>query len=235
MMRLNKYLASCGIASRRGCDELIKQGKISVNGKKVVDLATQVNDDDAVFYNGQLVQPGQKNIYIMLHKPKGYVTTMSDDLGRKTVADLIDTKERVFPIGRLDYESEGLLLFTNDGELANKLTHPKHEIGKTYVCRISGKIKPQDVKAIRNGVVLEDGHKTKPALAKVVAGNEHTTRIELTIFEGKNREIRRIFATLGYEVEFLKRVAIGQLRLGRLERGKTRSLTIPEINYLKTL
>ena len=235
MMRLNKYLAVCGIASRRGCDELIKQGKISVNGKRVVDLATQVDDDDAVFYNGQLVQPSEKTLYIMMHKPKGYVTTMSDDLGRKTVADLLNTQQRVFPVGRLDYESEGLLLFTNDGELANKLTHPKNEIGKTYVCRISGKIKPADVKAIRNGVVLEDGQKTKPALAKVVSGNDHTTRIELTIFEGKNREIRRIFATLGYEVEFLKRVAIGQLRLGRLERGKTRSLTIPEINYLKTL
>lgn len=233
-MRLNKYLADCGVGSRRACDKLIEEGKVKVNDK-VATVTTQVEDWDKVSVNGKRVGGGKKLTYIMLHKPKGCVTTVNDDLGRKTVMDFVkDIHGRVYPVGRLDYDTEGLLLLTNDGELANKLTHPRNEVSKTYIARISGALAEAEVRQLEKGVMV-DGKITAPAAVKVLDGDVHHTRVEITIHEGRNRQIKKMFEAVGKEVEFLKRVAVGELHLGGLQRGKYRFLTDKEVNYLKNL
>lgn len=233
-MRLNKYLADCGVGSRRACDKLIEEGKVKVNDK-VANVTTQVEEGDKVSVNGKRVGAGKKLTYLMLHKPKGCVTTVTDDLGRKTVMDFVqDIHSRVYPVGRLDYDTEGLLLLTNDGDLANKLTHPSNEVPKTYVARISGELSQADVHQLEKGVLV-DGKVTAPALVKILQGDVHHTRVEITIHEGRNRQVKKMFEAVGKEVEFLKRVAIGELHLGGLQRGKYRFLTEKEINYLKNL
>ena len=233
-MRLNKFLASCGIASRRKCEELITAGKIQVNGKVVTNLATSINEEkDQVKFNNEIIRIQQELKYFMLHKPKGYVSTVKDDKGRKTVIELLSgITERVFPVGRLDYESEGLILLTNDGELANRLTHPSYEIEKTYIVKIEGLIKESELAVLRNGVKL-DGIKTKKAKLKLLTFENNVSKIEIKISEGRNRQIRRMFAEIGKEVIFLKRTAIGELKLGGLTRGKYRQLNENEINCLK--
>lgn len=233
MVRLNKYLADCGVASRRECDKLIAQGDVKVNGKVAV-LGTMVDDDDHVTVKDKRVEQKNKNYYIMLHKPKGCVTTVKDDLGRKTVLDLIDIKARLYPVGRLDYDTEGLLILTNDGELANRLTHPRNEVNKTYVCRISGALQEYERATLEHGVDI-DGVKTAPAKVKILQKDEHHTRCEVTIHEGKNHQVKRMFEAVGKEVEFLKRVAVGDLHLGGLERGKYRFLNDKEVEYLKNI
>ena len=232
-MRLNKYLADCGVGSRRACDKLIEEGKVKVNDK-VATVTTQVEIGDKVSVNGKRVGAGKKLTYIMLHKPKGCVTTVTDDLGRKTVMDFIDLKTRLYPIGRLDYDTEGLLLMTNDGDMANKLTHPSNEVPKTYVARISGALTLAEKAQLENGVVV-DGKKTAPAKVAILEKDEHHTRVEITITEGRNRQIKKMFECVGKEVEFLKRVAIAEIRLGGLQRGKYRFLSEREIDYLKNL
>ena len=233
-MRLNKYLADCGVGSRRACDKLIEEGKVKVNDK-VATVTTQVEEGDKVSVNGKRVGVGKKLTYIMLHKPKGCVTTVNDDLGRKTVMDFVkDIHSRVYPIGRLDYDTEGLLLLTNDGDLANKLTHPRNEVPKTYIARISGQLVDTEVRQLEKGVMV-DGKVTAPATVKVLEGDIHHTRVEITIHEGRNRQIKKMFEAVGKEVEFLKRVAVGELHLGGLQRGKYRFLTDKEVNYLKNL
>lgn len=233
-MRLNKYLADCGVGSRRACDKLIEEGKVKVNDK-VANVTTQVEEGDKVSVNGKRIGSGKKLTYLMLHKPKGCVTTVTDDLGRKTVMDFVqDIHSRVYPVGRLDYDTEGLLLLTNDGDLANKLTHPSNEVPKTYVARISGELSQADVYQLEKGVLV-DGKVTAPALVKILQGDVHHTRVEITIHEGRNRQVKKMFEAVGKEVEFLKRVAVGELHLGGLQRGKYRFLTEKEINYLKTL
>lgn len=233
-MRLNKFLADCGVGSRRACDKLIEEGKVKVNDK-VATVTTQVDDGDKVSVNGKRVGVGKKLTYIMLHKPKGCVTTVTDDLGRKTVMDFIkDIHSRVYPVGRLDYDTEGLLLLTNDGDLANKLTHPSNEVPKTYIARISGALSDADIRQLEKGVMV-DGKVTAPAIVKVLQGDVHHTRVEITIHEGRNRQVKKMFEAVGKEVEFLKRVAVGDLHLGGLQRGKYRFLTEKEVNYLKNL
>lgn len=232
-MRLNKYMADCGVASRRACDKLIVAGKVKVNGK-VATLGTTVEDSDRVEVEGKRITAKHKQYYIVLHKPKGFVTTVSDNLGRKTVMDLVDIKARLFPVGRLDYDTEGLLILTNDGDLANKLTHPSHEIEKVYIARISGQLTMQELNQLRNGVVI-DGEKTAPAIVKVVEGDAHHTRVELTIHEGRNRQVKKMFEAVGHEVDFLKRVRIGQINLGGLSRGTYRHCTPKEVQYLLSL
>ena len=233
MARINKYLADCGVGSRRVCDALVADGCVKINGK-VANLGATVEDGDQVTVNGRRVSCKTKNYYIMFHKPKGCVTTVKDDLGRKTVMDFIDFHARLFPVGRLDYDTEGLLLLTNDGDVANKLTHPKNAVEKTYVARISGSLSEIERRQLEAGVEV-DGTPTLPAKVKILEKDEHHTRVEITISEGRNRQIKKMFECVGKEVEFLKRVAEGELHLGGLPRGKWRFLNEKEINYLKSL
>lgn len=233
MSRLNKYLADCGVGSRRECDKLIADGCVKINGK-IASLGANVEENDSVSVNGRRVTPKTKNYYIMLHKPKGCVTTIKDDLGRKTVMDFVDIKARLFPVGRLDYDTEGLLILTNDGDVANKLTHPKNNVEKVYVARLSGSLTEAERQTLERGVEI-DGRKTMPAKVKILAKDEHHTRVEVTITEGRNRQVKKMFESVGKEVEFLKRVAEGELRLGGLQRGKYRFLNDREIEYLKGL
>lgn len=232
-MRLNKYLADCGVASRRECDRLISDGCVKINGN-VATLGTAVEEGDQVTVNGKRAVLKAKNYYIMLHKPKGCVTTVKDELGRKTVMDFVDVKARLFPVGRLDYDTEGLLILTNDGEIANKLTHPRNKVEKTYVARISGKLSEAERRQLERGVEL-DGSTTLPAKVKILGSDEHNTRVEITISEGRNRQVKRMFECVGKEVEFLKRTAVGELRLGGLQRGTYRFLNEKEMEYLKGL
>ena len=233
MVRLNKYLADCGVGSRRECDRLIAEGLVVVNGKKAT-LGMEVSEHDQITVDGKRVGDKQKNYYLMLHKPKGYVTTVKDDLGRKTVMDLIDVKARLYPVGRLDYDTEGLLILTNDGDMANRLTHPRNEVNKTYVCRISGMLTDKERLQLERGVLI-DGVKTAPARVRILKQDQHHTRCEVTIHEGRNRQVKKMFETVGKEVEFLKRVAVGDLRLGGLKRGEYRFLNDYEVEYLKNL
>lgn len=235
-MRLNKYIAECGAASRRKADALIKNGEIKVNGKVVKELGTIIDEtNDTVTLDGQKLRPVNRYIYLMLNKPKGCVCTVNDEKGRKTVMDFIDLKDkRLFPVGRLDYDSEGLLLLTNDGDLAYKLTHPSHDIPKTYVAKVEGEVPESALATLRNGIVL-DGIKTHRSKIKLLEFENNISRFEVTIYEGRNRQVRRMFETVGKEVIFLKRVSVGDLRLGGLSRGTFRFLTEKEIHLLKTL
>lgn len=234
MIRLNKYLADCGVGSRRECDALIAEGAVKVNGK-VATLGQTVDDNAKITVRDKRIGDKQKLYYIMLNKPKGCVTTVKDDLGRKTVMDFVsDIKARLYPVGRLDYDTEGLLILTNDGDLSNRLTHPRNEINKTYVCRISGMLKENERATLEKGVLI-DGVKTAPAKVKIIEQDQHHTRCEVTIHEGRNHQVKKMFEAVGKEVEFLKRVAVGDLRLGGLKRGEYRFLNEIEIDYLKNM
>ena len=235
-MRLNKYIAECGAASRRGADKLISEGLVKVNNKVVTELGTIVNENnDTVTVNGKKLVLRNRDVYIILNKPKGCITAVKDDKGRKTVMDYVESKDkRLFPVGRLDYDSEGLVLLTNDGDTAYKLTHPSSEIPKTYIAKVEGEIPEKELDKLRDGIPL-DGAITHRAKIKVLGVEDRISRIEITIFEGKNRQIRRMFEYIGYNVIFLKRTAIGEIRLGGLGRGLTRYLTPKEIQFLKKL
>ena len=234
MSRLNKYLADCGVGSRRECDKLIADGVVKINGKTAT-LGATVEEKDVVTVNGKRAVIKSKKCYVMLHKPKGCVTTVKDDFGRKTVMDFVtDLKERLFPVGRLDYDTEGLLILTNDGDVANRLTHPKNNVEKVYVARISGSLAETERKQLERGVEI-DGEKTLPAKVKILEKDEHHTRCEVTISEGRNRQIKKMFEAVGKEVEFLKRIAVGEIRLGGLQRGKWRFLNEKEMEYLESL
>lgn len=233
-MRINKYLAQCGVAGRRACDKLISEGRVSVNGK-VADLGLDVEEGDSVKVDGKIVTV-QKNEYYILHKPKGYISTVSDDKGRKTVLDILGSGVgRVYPVGRLDYDSEGLLILTTDGELAQHLTHPSNEVPKTYTVKVEGRLTENDLNPIRSGIEIEGGYVTKKCRAHIIETNKEYTKVELTLREGKNREIRKMFAAIGKEVTLLKRTKVGELSLCGLERGAFRKLTPAEVNYLKSL
>ena len=233
-MRINKYLAECGAASRRACDEMIRVGRVSVNGRTAI-LGDDVSDRDEIFLDGVAVSHSEKHRYYMMNKPKGYMCTVEDDRGRKTVMQLLpDDIGRVYPVGRLDYDTEGLLLFTDDGELTFRLTHPKNEIPKTYLVRVEGSIGEAQLNRLRSGVEL-DGRLTKRSKVKVVETDKEFTKLHVTITEGRNRQVRRMFEAVGKEVVFLKRIRIGELSLGSLDRGKVRGLTPEEVFYLKNL
>lgn len=233
-MRINKYLSECGIASRRASDDLIREGRVFINGKAAA-LGDDVGEKDEVTLDGIPVTRSVSHRYFVMNKPKGYVCTVEDDRGRKTVMQLLPPDAgRVYPVGRLDYDSEGLLLLTDDGELTFRLTHPKNEIPKTYLVRIEGSIGEQQLNKLRSGVEL-DGKLTKRCKIKVVETDKEYTKLHITITEGRNRQVRRMFETVGKEVVFLKRIRIGELSLGSLDRGKVRKLTPEEIFYLKNL
>lgn len=234
MERLQKYLANAGVASRRKCEEIILAGRVKVNGKVVRELGTQITPGkDKVQVDGLKLETQPKKIYIMLNKPRGYVSTVTDDRGRKTVMDLIKgVKERVYPVGRLDYDSEGLLLLTNDGELTNALTHPKHQVSKTYKVRVKGVPTVDKLEKLAKGIELEDGI-TAPAkvlLTHVLNGNG---LLEITIYEGKNRQVRRMCEHIGHPVLRLVRTHIGPLELRKLGSGEYREISKFELTSIK--
>lgn len=236
-MRINKYIATCGICSRRAADTLISDGKVKVNGKTVTALGAEIDEyNDTVTVDGKKITPVSRNFYIMFHKPKGCVCTVKDEKGRKTVMDYLKDFEgkRIFPIGRLDYDTEGLLLLTNDGEFANKMTHPSQEVPKTYIAKVEGDIAESNLARLRNGIVL-DGVRLHRSKIKLVEKVGEEARYEVTIYEGKNRQIHRMFESIGKEVVFLKRIKIGELKLGGLSRGAYRYLTDKELASLMRL
>lgn len=235
MMRLNKYIASAGICSRRKADELIANGNVKVNGAVVKEMGYIVYEEDSVVVNGKPIEAVGRKVYVAVNKPLGYITSMDDDKDRLTVADLVsDIPERVFPVGRLDYNTTGLLIMTNDGDLTYTLTHPKHEVWKTYVATVAGVISNQRLAKLRKGVDI-GGFITSPAQVKVLKQNPRSAVVEISIHEGKNRQIRKMFAAVGNRVQSLERVAIGEIKLGRLMTGHYRKLTQQEIEYLKSL
>ncbi len=234
-MRINKYLAQAGVASRRNCDELIKDGLVTVNGK-VCAIGQEVDElHDSVSVNGKKINVVKKYSYYMMNKPKGYVCTVKDDKDRKTVMDLLPKNAgRVFPVGRLDYDSEGLLLFTNDGDLCNRLMHPSSEIPKTYLVKIEGSLDEAVIEKLKRGVEI-DGVKTKRCNIRIVDETRDFTKYHVTVTEGRNREIRKMFLSVGKEVKFLKRIKIGDLSLTGLDRGAVRKLSQDEVEYLKNV
>ena len=232
-MRINKFIAQAGIASRRKADELIAAGKVTVNGACLAEPGYDVTEEDVVAVNGQEIQRPEAKVYYMLHKPIGTLTSVSDERGRRTVMDLIpDVEERVFPVGRLDYNTSGLLFLTNDGELAYGLTHPKHHVAKVYRVRVAGNIPKAKIAQLRKGIDLGD-FVTQPARVDVITWNRHSMILEITIHEGKNRQVRRMFEAVGYPVQELSRIAVGNIKLGHLKEGHYRKLSKGEIEYLR--
>ncbi len=237
-MRINKFLAQQGIASRRAADALVEEGRVSVNGKPAT-LGTDVTEEDAVMLDGKLLSHKVKYEYFLLNKPKGCVCTVQDEKTerpRKTVMEFLpEGVGRVFPVGRLDYESEGLLILTNDGDLSYRLTAPQSEIPKTYVVRIEGTVTQGQLNKLRTGVEIEPGVVTGKCRVTVLEAQKQSTKLQVVLTEGKNREIRKMFEAIGKEVVFLKRTKLGDLTLSGLDRGACRRLTPEEIFYLKNL
>jgi len=235
-MRLQKYLASCGVASRRHAEQMIAEGLIQVNGQTITEMGFQVTEEDEVRVRGEVVKPEEKKHYVLYHKPMGEVTTVSDDKGRETVMDHFrDYPVRLYPIGRLDYDSEGLLLLTNDGDLAAKLTHPRHEVDKTYLARVTGKVSVEAVHRLRAGVTLEDGFRTSPAKVQVIREEAFASAVLITIHEGHNRQVRRMMETVGHRVLLLRRVRFGPIDIKGVAKGTWRELTEEEVKALKAL
>lgn len=235
-IRLQKYLATCGVASRRASEKLIAEGHVQVNGLTVTEMGTQVSEGDEVRVDGTAVYPEAEKHYIAYNKPIGEVTTASDPEGRETVMDKFrDYPVRLFPVGRLDYDSEGLILLTNDGELMNELLHPSREVGKTYLVRVSNQVSEEEVRRLRNGVQLDDGRLTSPAHVRLLRQEAFASVLLVTIHEGRNRQVRRMVDAIGHQVVSLKRVGFGPILLGELPRGQWRRLTDAEVRSLKEL
>lgn len=233
-MRLQKYMAECGVASRRKCEELIDQGRVAVNGMKVARQGIQIDPQkDRVEVDGSEIRLQQEKIYLMLNKPKGVVTTVSDQFGRKNVKDLVDCPQRIFPVGRLDYDTEGLLFLTNDGTFAYQMTHPGHKIDKCYLARVKGIPGEEALERLRGGVIL-DGWKTAPAKAELEQNTGKNALVRLTIYEGRNRQVRKMLDAVGFPVLELRRISIGGVTLGDLPSGRWRHLTKEELKRLNT-
>lgn len=234
LIRLNKYLAMCGVASRRKADELIQQGRVTVNGEVITQLGVKINPlKDKVAVDGKPIKPEEKLIYIVLNKPKDCITSVRDEKGRRTVLDLVKVKQRIFPVGRLDRNTTGVLLLTNDGELAYRLTHPKYKIEKAYKVEIDKPIKPEDIEKLKRGIML-DGRKTE-ACEIYILPNSDRKELGITIHEGRYRQVRRMFERLGYKVRKLHRVSFGGITVSGMKRGEWRYLTEKEIKKLKKL
>ncbi len=235
IVRLQKYIAMSGLASRRGAEELIDAGRVKVNGKTVNEQGVKVEIGcDKVELDGELLKVNDKKIYIALNKPAGYVTTVKDQFDRPTVIDLVEKEihTRVFPVGRLDYETEGLLIMTNDGDWANKVTHPRYECQKRYFAVLKGVLTIPELNRIRRGVVI-DGKKTSPAECEILEIDMGMTLVEIKIHEGRNRQVRKMFEAVGHTVKALRRESVGIIELGNLPEGRWRYLTTGEIDYFR--
>ncbi len=233
MMRLNKFLAHAGIASRRKCDDLILAGFVTVNGEKVDQVGVVIDEhQDVVTFKGQLISLKEKYTYVLLNKPRGVVTTASDEFRRKTVMDIVTLPERIYPVGRLDYQTTGVLLLTNDGELTNHLLHPSHEVEKIYRVLLDRVIRPIDLHKLRNGVEL-DGRLTRPCKVNELRVIDNGSYLQVEIHEGRNRQIRRMFELFKYEVLELDRISFAGLTVRNLHPGQWRYLTAEEISRLK--
>lgn len=231
-MRLQKYMAECGVASRRRAEEMIQAGQVTVNGAVITQMGVQVEPGDEVRVEGRLIRPETEKRYVLYHKPAGEVTTVSDPEGRACVLDHFrDYPVRLYPVGRLDYDSEGLLLLTNDGTLTERMLHPSHLVEKTYLARVTGAVSLDTVRRLRSGILLDD-HKTAPAKARIIKEETFATVVLVTIHEGRNRQVRRMFEECGHKVLQLRRVRFGPLELGDLPRGQWRELTAEEVRKL---
>ena len=234
-MRINKYLATCGVASRRSADKMIQDGLVKINGR-ICSMGDDVNvGEDTVVVNGKVVSVVKHFDYYIMNKPKGYVCTVKDDKGRKTVIDLLPpSAKRLFPVGRLDYDTEGLLILTNDGDLTFRLTHPKNEVPKTYLVKTEKPVSDEDVQKLRSGVYI-DGVKTKKCNIRLIESTKTGSKLHITITEGRNRQVRKMFEAVNNNVDFLKRIKIGDLTLTGLDRGQVRQLSAREVDYLLNL
>ncbi|MBR2370965.1 MAG: rRNA pseudouridine synthase [Clostridia bacterium] len=233
-IRLQKYFTDCGIMSRRAAEKVIEEGLVKVNGKTAHLGQKIIPGKDRVEYNGELIvmQKTAEKLYIMLNKPRGVITSLSDEKGRRCIADLIkDIPGRVYPVGRLDYNSDGLLLLSNDGEFTNRLTHPKHSIPKIYFVKVSGKITSEQMHKLTSDMVI-DGYKIEPVQVDIYDITDTSSILQFTLFEGRNRQIRKMCEQAGLRVLRLKRIAIGTVQLGDLPAGKWRHLTAKEVRYL---
>lgn len=235
MERLQKYISNAGVCSRRKAEELILAGKVSVNGEIVRELGVKVSGTDTVIVNGEVLKSELKEYYL-LNKPRGVISAVSDDKGRSTVVDLIKTKARIYPIGRLDYDTTGIILLTNDGELSNYLTHPSHDIPKEYYAKVKGFFKKEDAEKLNKGIIL-DGKKTKPALFKLKKYDKKTNSsyVKVIITEGRNHQVKDMFKEFGYDVLKLKRERYAYLDLGNLKSGEYRPLSVKEVKQLYSL
>ena len=232
MIRLQKYIADSGFCSRRKAEEYISKGKVFVNGNLVTELGTKVNGNEEILVDGNSISKQDKEYYV-LYKPRGVISSAKDDKGRKTVVDLINTNSRIYPIGRLDYDTTGIILLTNDGEFANLMMHPKNNIEKTYIVKLKGIIDGYAIKKIKQGVMV-DGHKCIPDRVKLKKFDKKTNTciVEITVHDGRNHEIKKIFESTGYLVEKLKRETFGIITLEGLTVGESRKLTIKEVKQL---
>lgn len=229
-MRINKYLAKAGITSRRKADGLILEGKISINNEIISELGIQVEENDIVKYNGKIVKLESEFKYILLNKPVGYVSTVEDPYADKTVLDLVKTKKRIYPVGRLDKDSRGLILLTNDGEVTYRLTHPSFNFYKTYIVEITGNPSDEKLNTLRNGVII-DGYETNES--KIIKLSNKKYKVIIT--EGRNRQIRKMFKSIGYTVLDLQRVSIGKISIDGIKEGTSRPLTNEEVEYIRSI
>jgi 23S rRNA pseudouridine2605 synthase len=233
LVRIQKYLADRGVASRRAAEDMIAAGRVMVNGRTAVTGMKADDESDEVTLDGKPVPRREKRVYVMLHKPDGFVTTTRDQFGRPSVIDLLDgVKERVYPVGRLDYDTSGLLLLTNDGDMAYRLTHPSRRVEKVYVAKLFGTPDDGALERLRSGVEL-DGRKTAPAKVKVLRRDDRFSTVQISIYEGRNRQVRRMCEAVGHKIAVLKRVATAGLFLGDLPKGRFRMLTEREVEYLR--
>jgi len=234
--RLQKVMSEFGVASRRKCEEMIASGKVKVNGQLIIEQGYKVDKEkDAIEVDGRIIKNSEKKLYILLNKPVGYITSVKDQFGRPTVLDLLKgLSVRIFPIGRLDYDTEGIILLTNDGELTYRITHPKHNIDKTYRALVRGKVNEKDALTFKRGIEIED-YVTAPARMEILRYSKGNSIIDITIHEGKNRQVRKMCSAIEHEVIKLKRIRIGKIGLGALKPGEWRELSESEIKYLYVL
>ncbi|MBZ9687873.1 rRNA pseudouridine synthase [Clostridium estertheticum] len=233
--RLQKFMARCGVASRRKCEEVITAGRVKVNDVVVTELGNKIDPDkDIVYVDNKIINIEENKVYIALNKPEGIVSTVKDEKERKTILDLVKTKERIYPIGRLDYDTSGLIILTNDGDIYNRVIHPRQAINKVYIALLEGCATEEEISKFCNGIDI-DGYITAGANFEINKRIGFNSKVTITIHEGKNRQIRKMCDAIGHPVIALKRVSVGEITLGNMEKGEWRNLTQEEIKYLKNL